>query len=334
MKLTSCKITPVNTRISRIRLLSDANAEGSWVIDHDLQTMAESLFSAALAGQDPRATAFLWRNMLDHAGDNLQARICAAALDVALWDLKSVSGNEPLWRKIGGARKPANIHFSIGGCATGSADEDRRLHKALSTSGFREGRLDSPLDADDLPLRIERLASALADDAQPPALYVNAREQGALKDAIASIRTLEQRFDITGIEAPCPMWDASGVRKVSENIRAAVFNDLSAYGRERLLPLFRAQSLNIVQLSIFRDGVSGVLELADAAFGYELPIIIAAAPGNIGAHFAGALPYFMSLEIAELPEAQTLPSDIAISDGWALPGDAPGLGVNWPQPSI
>lgn len=332
MKLTSLKITPVNARLSRIRLQTGAGAEGSWVIDSGLQTMAENLFSGTLIGQDPRAIAFLWRNMLEHAGDNLQARICAAAFDVALWDLKSIIDNEPLWRKIGGARKPANVHFSIGDRAAGPGDEDRRFMEAVSTGGFREGRLDSPLEADDLPLRIERLVSVLASDAQPPAIYVNAHRQGALKDAHAAIRKLEQRFDITGIEAPCPMWDASAVRKTSEHIKAAVFNDLSVYGRERLLPLFRARSLNIVQLSLFRDGVSGVLELADAAFGYELPVLIAAAPGNIGAHFAGALPYFMSLEIAELPEAQTLSSETTISDGWALPGKAPGLGVKWPQP--
>lgn len=295
--------------------------------------MIETLSRTALLGQDPRANAYLWREMLKRAGDDLQARLCAAALDVALWDLRATIDNEPLWRKIGGAKKPANIHFSIGDHAEISGDENRRFMQAISDAGFREGRLDSPLDAEDLPVRIERLASALAGDKQPPAIYVNARRQGALKDAVAAIRKLEQRFDITGIEAPCPIWDAAGVRKASENIKAAVFNDLSAYGRERLLPLFREHCLNIVQLSIFRDGVSGVLELADAAFGYELPVIIAATPGNIGAHFAGALPYFMSLEVAELAGAQTLPSKTTISNGWAAPGDAPGLGINWPQPS-
>ncbi|WP_243396258.1 mandelate racemase/muconate lactonizing enzyme family protein [Hyphococcus luteus] len=319
--------------MSRLCIEADDGAAGNWIIASALQSVAEKLADAALIGQEPRSTTSLWHDMLDRAGNDLQARAAAAALDVALWDLNSTRDNEPLWKKIGGSQKPANAHLSITERASGATQSDDVFFQQAAPFGFREGKVSACLTSKSLPDRIGKLFSALDASAQPPSLYIGAQGRCAPKDAIAAISKLEQLFDITAIEAPCPTWDISGTKKVSENIKAAVFNDLSIFGREGLLSHFRRRSLDIVQLSVLKDGVTGVLELADAAFGYELPILIASSPGNIGAHFAGALPYFMSLEIRDLPSKQTAPSAVTISNGWAQPGDAPGLGINWAQPS-
>ena len=65
------------------------------------------------------------------------------------------------------------------------------------------------------------------------------------------------------------------------------------------LPHFQHRSADVVQIDIGAIGITAALQLADAAFGYELPVTLSAVPGNIHAHLAGAMPYFMSLEVVD-----------------------------------
>jgi L-alanine-DL-glutamate epimerase-like enolase superfamily enzyme len=52
-----------------------------------------------------------------------------------------------------------------------------------------------------------------------------------------------------------------------------------------------------VQLGFQNAGITGALQIADTALGFELPVAVVAAPGNLNAHLAAALPLCMSLEI-------------------------------------
>ena len=75
-------------------------------------------------------------------------------------------------------------------------------------------------------------------------------------------------------------------------------------------------------------GISCALQLADAAFGYELPITLGGSPGSIHAHLAVAMPNFMTMEVIDpVPLDGVFTSDVRIEDGWAILGDKPGLGI-------
>ena len=69
------------------------------------------------------------------------------------------------------------------------------------------------------------------------------------------------------------------------------------------------------------------MQIADAAYGLELPVTLMAAPGNIHVHLAGAMPYFMSAEIVDPRPATGLTSDVRVAGGWAIAGDSPGNGL-------
>ena len=77
------------------------------------------------------------------------------------------------------------------------------------------------------------------------------------------------------------------------------------------------------------NGSQLALELADAAYGFELPVTLAESPGNIHAHLAGVMPYFMSMEVVD-PFARwpVFATDVRIEAGWAIAGDAPGNGLS------
>ena len=75
-------------------------------------------------------------------------------------------------------------------------------------------------------------------------------------------------------------------------------------------------------------GITAALQMADAAYGYELPITLASSPGNIDAHLGSAMPYFKNLEITDpVPPESFLSTDVHIEDGWAIAGDKPGNGL-------
>ena len=78
------------------------------------------------------------------------------------------------------------------------------------------------------------------------------------------------------------------------------------------LPHFHHRSADVIQLELGAVGITGALELADAAYGFELPVTLVESPGNIHAHLAGVMPYFMSLEVID-----PLPAVAHLHDGRA-----------------
>ena len=84
----------------------------------------------------------------------------------------------------------------------------------------------------------------------------------------------------------------------------------------------------MIQVSYGMTGISCALQIADAAFGYELPITLGGSPGLIHAHLATVMPNFMTLEVPDpVVRDGVFTSDIEIVDGWAVLGDRPGLGL-------
>jgi L-alanine-DL-glutamate epimerase-like enolase superfamily enzyme len=86
-------------------------------------------------------------------------------------------------------------------------------------------------------------------------------------------------------------------------------------------------SLDVVLVGFQNGGITGALQIADTAFGFELPIALTAAPGNLNAHLAAALPLAMSLEIEPAQPEPGVSGDVSVEAGWAVVGDRPGHGV-------
>jgi L-alanine-DL-glutamate epimerase-like enolase superfamily enzyme len=82
----------------------------------------------------------------------------------------------------------------------------------------------------------------------------------------------------------------------------------------------------VVELDIQHLGLTGSQRAAEAAFGFELPVMLAAAPGNVEVHLAGALPNLMAVEVTAV-SAAGVGSDISFADGRAVAGDRSGLGL-------
>ena len=73
-----------------------------------IASIIKNSFVPLLLDKDPRLIELHWKNMwkdTHYAGRGAPVSFAIAAVDVALWDLKGICLNEPIWRLLGGHDK-------------------------------------------------------------------------------------------------------------------------------------------------------------------------------------------------------------------------------------
>jgi L-alanine-DL-glutamate epimerase-like enolase superfamily enzyme len=178
------------------------------------------------------------------------------------------------------------------------------------------------------------LRAALDSNSSEPTLILDANERWSPKEAIRTLRQIEDQFDLTWVEEPARRWDFLGLKRVGDSIRAAVCSSGRLSVIQDYLPHLHHGSANIVQIGLEYGGITGAMQLADAAFGFELPVVLSATAGNIHAHVGAAIPNCMSIEIAVPPAGEVLAGGVRIDDGWAVAGVAHGHGFTATGSSI
>lgn len=281
---------------------------------------AERLANESLAGEDARAIGHLYEALhrVKRQHEWFPSALIAA-IDIALWDLNARSREEPLWRALGALRSRVRVHVRAApGVAPPALRQWCEAH--LRPLGIQDvitpcsGNIG--VDAN----RLVTLREALSSPGKEAALMLDAREQWDVKEAVRHVRFLERSADLTWIEQPLSGIDADGHRRLSASIRGAVCGGGRETSPQAYQTLLKARALDIVQLDVRRLGLTGVLRVADAAYGYELPVALLPCPGSVQLHAAAALPNCASAEI-DLADSGSL-----VEAGYAVPPDVPGHG--------
>jgi L-alanine-DL-glutamate epimerase-like enolase superfamily enzyme len=328
----------VNSAAGRIRaaaclveLSTDEALTGIGICRTAAEGQIATLVDEMLNGEDPRRVSGHWQRMLDARIEHGQHGLISeatAVLDIALWDLKAKANDEPLWKTLGGSRPKANAYAS--GVDWPLTNEQlAEWYGAMARDfGLRGGKLKVGLEQDADMRRLGLMRDALLQRTAEPVLMIDADEFWSPKQAISKVRQMEEEFDLTWVEDPVRRWDFLGLRRVSDSIRAAVCTGENLGTEGDFLPHLHHHSANIIQISLARGGITGALRLADAAYGFELPVTLSASPGNIHAHLAAVMPYFMTMEVTDpLPPEGVFTTDVRIEDGCAVAGDRPGNGL-------
>ncbi|OGT81292.1 MAG: hypothetical protein A3H91_04655 [Gammaproteobacteria bacterium RIFCSPLOWO2_02_FULL_61_13] len=329
MKLTGVTVTP-HGRASpadscSVELHTDAGITGITIMAQRHRSAVEKLFKALLQGQEPRAVTGLWEKMNQARGARPEAR---AALDLALWDLKAKANHEPLWKTLGGARPRANIHAASVVALPSDCAISKWTETMLRAHGFRGARLQLGGDVKRDAQRLGLVRDALAAVTHNPALMIRMGANATHGEILRQVRNLERTFDLTWVENAAPDRDVSALKRVSDGIYGAVCAGGRLDQLHDFLVCLRRRAADVIQLDLGRLGISGALQMADAAFGYELPVTLCAAPGNVHAHVAGVMPTLMSVEILDpTPGNAAFTTDVRIENGWAVAGDLPGNGI-------
>lgn len=314
-----------------VELHTDAGLTGIGLGGGGVRPQMQSMVDQLLVGQDPRRVQGLWKRMVDKhfkGGHDGLVNDAIATLDMAIWDLKAKANDEPLWKTLGGSKEPVHCYASDLGLPMLDADLEAWYRRMARDFGFRNAKLKVGLDQDADIRRLQMMESIFKEVVDEPMLLIDANEYWSPKQAIRKVSEMEEYCDIAWVEEPARRWDYLGLRRVKEGVRASVCAGENLDTLGDFLPYFHHRAADVIQVSYGMTGISCALQLADAAFGYELPITLGGSPGSIHAHLAVAMPNFMTMEVIDpVPLDGVFTSDVRIEDGWAILGDKPGLGI-------
>ena len=289
----------------------------------------EKLFPL-LEGKDPRSVIGLWKEMNDlvFKGGNEGERCDAiSAIDLALWDLKAKIADQPLWKLLGSSTNSVKAYAS-GIDLNLTDDEIYKFYSRMADMGIDAGKLKVGLDLDSDERRLGIVKDALSKASDRPLLCIDSNEYWSPKQAIRFISKLEEKFDITWAEEPARRWDYNGLKKVSDNIKAAVATGENINDLAEFMPLIDNGAVDIVEVGMGTTGLTGAMKVANMAYAYELPVAMMNCPGNTMAHLATNLPNHMMMEVVDNGRELFFNTDHHIDDGKIILGDKPGFGID------
>lgn len=330
MRINRASVSPVpGCSLLQVELSIDDRLAGralcSGVAPQHLLGLAE----AVLVGRDPRGVSGLW-DLLGAADRNDPSPAAArarAALDIACWDLKARINDEPLWKTLGGSRPRAVAYGSWPATPEAANQPIDDFAPLTSKGGFHRGLLRLGGDPVQDRHRLRLLHDALGAAGRPVELMADF--DGIWPDeAIRRIAALEADFDLVWVKGVTRAGDHAGCGRVASQIRAAVCAGGDLCTERAFLPLLNPQCANVIEIDVQRLGMTGSLRVAEAAFGYELPVALSAAPGNLPVHLSSVLPGFMGMEVVDAAgRADAVRSAVRIEGGRAWAGDEPGTGI-------
>lgn len=309
-----------------LEIFTDENITGYSIVGN---SYIEKLFHL-IEGKDPRSVLGLWKEMNDFVfkeGNEGERCVAISAVDQALWDLKAKIADQPLWKLLGSSRNSIKAYAS-GIDLNLTDDEIFNFYSRMADMGIDAGKLKVGLDLESDEKRLGIVKEALSKVNDRPLLCIDSNEYWSPKQAIRFISKLEEKFDITWVEEPARRWDYSGLKKVSDNVKAAVATGENINDLAEFMPLIDNGAVDIVEVGMNTTGITGAMKVANMAFAYELPVAMMNCPGNIMAHLATALPNHFMMEVVDNGRELFFDTDHHIDNGDIILGNSPGLGID------
>ena len=311
---------------SFLEIYTDENITGYALIGN---SYVEKIFPI-LEGKDPRSVIGIWKEMNDlvFKGGNEGERCDAiSAIDLALWDLKAKIADQPLWKLLGSSTNRVKAYAS-GIDLNLTDDEIFKFYSRMADMGIDAGKLKVGLDLKSDEKRLGIMKEALSKANDRPLLCIDSNEYWSPKQAIRFIGKLEEKFDITWAEEPARRWDYNGLKKVSDNIKAAVATGENINDLAEFMPLIDNGAVDIVEVGMGTTGLTGAMKVANMAFAYELPVAMMNCPGNTMSHLATNLPNHFMMEVVDNGRELFFDTDHHIEDGQIIIGNEPGFGIS------
>ena len=281
----------------------------------------------ALIGRDPAQIEKIWKDLLflTHATSvGAITSLALAALDTALWDLRCLKANLPLHLMAGGAQDKIRLYTSEGGWLhldKGALVEDAVRAKESGFSGAKL-KIGLPVHED-----VNRLQAVRTKVGQAFEIFTDANQAFNVDEAIRRARQYEA-LDIGWLEEPLTADDLNGHIRLCQSTSIPIAVGESLYSALHFREYLQRNACSIVQVDVGRiGGVTPWLKTAHLAetfniavcphFLMELHVALACAVPN-----ARWLEYIPQLELLTT-------TGMKLSEGYALPSQAPGLGIAW-----
>jgi mandelate racemase len=256
-------------------------------------------------------------------------RLAQSGIDMAAWDALARTRGLPLARLLGGAPKPVRAYNSkgLGIMPAGAAVDEahKLLAEGFHAAKIRVGRSDA---REDLNV-VRAVRKAVGDQVT---LMCDYNQALTVAEAIRRGEMLDDE-GLLWIEEPIRHDDYAGCACVAAAVRTPIQigeNFDSAFSMQSALS---TEACDFVMPDVQRiGGVTGWLRAAALAHaaGIEMSTHLFS---EVSAHLLCVTPTAHWLEYVDWADA-VLASRLAIKDGFALPGEEPGNGIEWDEAAV
>ncbi|MEO8485321.1 MAG: mandelate racemase/muconate lactonizing enzyme family protein [Betaproteobacteria bacterium] len=281
-----------------------------------------------LLGEDPDEIERLWKRMFFHTHATAVGAITSlalAAVDTALWDLRGLRTGLPLWKLAGGAQRRVPSYTTEGGWLHLSREALADEALAAREKGFRgtKMKVGKPHLSEDVA-RLDAVRTAVGDAFE---VMTDANQGFTVSEALRRARAFAP-FGLAWLEEPLPAEDLGGHVELARAAPMPIAVGESIYSIQHFREYLERDACSIVQVDCARiGGITPWLKVAHLAeacnvavcphFLMELHVSLAAAVPN------GAW-------VEYIPQLDDLTSSrMTLRDGYAVPPDEPGLGIEW-----
>ncbi|MEY9835737.1 mandelate racemase/muconate lactonizing enzyme family protein [Streptacidiphilus sp. EB103A] len=286
-----------------------------------------------LPGQDAAAVERVWFDLFASTRATTVGAITSlalAAVDTALWDLRCLRADEPLWKLAGGFRREVPLYDTEGGWLHLSTEELVSGALASQAAGWHGVKLKvgKPSVGQDLArLRAVR-------DAVGPGLDVMVDANQSMTHAEARRRAAAfEPLDLAWFEEPLPADDVAGHVLLSRSTSIPVAVGESLYSVAQFREYLARGAASIVQVDAARvGGITPWLKVAHLAEAFNVQVC----PHflmELHVSLAAAVPNGRCVE--HIPQLRAITDgQLEITDGHAVAPDRPGLGIAWDRDAI
>lgn len=286
-----------------------------------------------LPGREAEQIEAIWRALKYHTHATTPGAITAlslAAIDSALWDLRSKRADLPLWQLAGGAQDRIPLYTTEGGwlhIETQALVDDAVTAQAKGFRGCKV-KVGKPDPNED----VARLAAVREAVGGGFEIFTDANQAFRVDEAIRRARLLEP-LDIGWLEEPLLSDDIDGHARLSARTTLPVAVGESIYSASWFREYMQRGACSVVQVDVARiGGITPWLKVAHAAetfnmavcphFLMELHVSLCCAVPN--ARWLEYIPQLDTITVAQM----------TIEDGHGVPSPEPGLGIAWDWDAI
>ena len=343
-----------------LKITTDCGIEGLGEVyslpfaPHVVETMVADMFARYVEGSDPFAIESLWRKIYS-AGFSQRPDITVSgilsAFEMACWDIVGKATAQPVYNLLGGRvhetlRSYTYIYPEDGDRTDVYADPDLAVERAQSyvKRGFTAVKFDpaGPYSAYGPRIaslesiaRSEEFCRKLRDGLGPEVdLLFGTHGQFTAAGAIRLGRRLEP-YDPLWFEEPTPPEKPEEMAKIARALKMPVATGERLATKYEFARVLETGAASILQMNLGRVG--GLLEakkiagMAEAYYAVIAPhLYCGPVVGAANIQLAACSPNFLILEsILDWGgfHARLLKAPIRWEDGYVIPPDAPGLGV-------
>ena len=281
-----------------------------------------------LLGRDPAMVEEIWKGLFFHTHANAvgaTVSLALATIDIALWDLRCKRAGCPLHVMAGGAQSRVPIYNTEGGWLNFTPQELVEHAIEAREAGFRgfKVKVGRPHVSED----VARLAAVRRELGPEFEVMVDANQCFTVSEAIRRAKHYED-FDLAWFEEPLPAEDLDGHVRLSQSTSLPIAIGESLYHPSHFREYLQRGACSIVQVDVARvGGITPWLKTAHLAEAFNMQVC----PHylmEIHVALCAAVPN--SAWVEYIPQLDLVTeSRIGFTDGYAVPSNNAGTGIEW-----